>query len=199
MPIAKRSRHSGDKREEPPCYARDADRSGWPPVARRIGDSVSGLMSPMWRTGCGSAAPSQPASSSERCHFWAVSAEPEDLPLICPCGVAAGSASWCLCLAEGHRLTGSSGWNSARRLIGCPIRPKFPPGRWARVFKQVVGPLITKITCLRSHDPTVFHLVNDHVGVTVGGTPAFARGVRLAGSRTTAITSWPAPRSCATA
>ncbi|MGH7868844.1 MAG: hypothetical protein ACREP9_14735, partial [Candidatus Dormibacteraceae bacterium] len=25
-------------------------------------------------------------------------------------------------------------------------KPKFPLGRWARVFEQVIGPLITKIT-----------------------------------------------------
>jgi hypothetical protein len=33
-------------------------------------------------------------------------------------------------------------------------------------------PSIMEITCLRSHEPRPFHLVNAYVGVAAGGTPA---------------------------
>ncbi len=51
-------------------------------------------------------------------------------------------------------------------------RPKFPPSRWAHVFAQLVAPLITEITCLRSHELRLFLLVKAHVGSPPGGTTA---------------------------
>jgi hypothetical protein len=36
------------------------------------------------------------------------------------------------------------------------------------VFAQLVAPLITEITCLRSHDPELLHLVSAHVGSLPG-------------------------------
>ncbi len=51
-------------------------------------------------------------------------------------------------------------------------KPKFPPGRWAHVFSQLVAPLITEITCLRSHELRLFLLVKAHVGSPPGGTTA---------------------------
>ena len=42
--------------------------------------------------------------------------------------------------------------------------PKFPPSRLVDAFDQVVEPLITEITCLRSQEPTLFHLVKAYVG-----------------------------------
>ena len=61
--------------------------------------------------------------------------------------------------------------HEANQLLGKPAtKPKFPPNRWANVFAQLVGPLITEITCLRSHGLKVFHLVSAHVGSPPGGT-----------------------------
>jgi hypothetical protein len=51
-----------------------------------------------------------------------------------------------------------------------PAKPEFPPSRWAHVFAQLVAPLITEITCLRSHELKLFLLVKAHVGSPPGGT-----------------------------
>jgi hypothetical protein len=45
-----------------------------------------------------------------------------------------------------------------------------PQADGPNVFDQVVVPSIMEFTCLRSHEPGLFHLVNAHVGVTAGGT-----------------------------
>jgi len=37
-------------------------------------------------------------------------------------------------------------------------------------FDQVVEPLITEITCLRSHEVRLFHLVSAYIGPPPGGT-----------------------------
>ena len=37
-------------------------------------------------------------------------------------------------------------------------------------FDQVVEPLITEITCLRSHELRLFHLVSAYIGSPLGGT-----------------------------
>src|SRR6266567_3296903 len=50
--------------------------------------------------------------------------------------------------------------------------PKFPPSRLVEAFGQVVEPLITEITCLRSHEPRLFHLVSAYIGPPPGGTSA---------------------------
>jgi len=50
------------------------------------------------------------------------------------------------------------------------ISPKFPPSRLVDAFDQVVEPLITEITCLRSHEPRLFHLVSAYIGSPLGGT-----------------------------
>ena len=52
-----------------------------------------------------------------------------------------------------------------------PVSPKFPPNRLVDAFDQVVEPLITEITCLRSHELRLFHLVSAHIGSLPGGTP----------------------------
>jgi hypothetical protein len=39
-------------------------------------------------------------------------------------------------------------------------------------FDQVVEPLITEITCLRSHELRLFHLVSAYIGSLPGGTTA---------------------------
>ncbi len=54
--------------------------------------------------------------------------------------------------------------------LGATANPKFPPSMWTNVFAQLVGPLITEITCLRSHELKVFHLVSAHVGSPLGAT-----------------------------
>ncbi len=50
------------------------------------------------------------------------------------------------------------------------VNPKFPPSRSVGAFDQVVEPLITGFTCLRSHGLRLFHLVNAYVGSPPGGT-----------------------------
>jgi hypothetical protein len=40
----------------------------------------------------------------------------------------------------------------------------------ADAFDQVVEPLITEVTCLRSHGLRLFHLVNAYIGSPPGGT-----------------------------
>src|SRR5215831_846713 len=47
-------------------------------------------------------------------------------------------------------------------------KPKFPRSRPVGVFGQVVEPLITKVTCLRSHDLRLFRLVNAYAGSPPG-------------------------------
>src|SRR6266480_1713413 len=42
-------------------------------------------------------------------------------------------------------------------------KPKFPPSRLVDAFDQVVEPLITEITCLRSHELRLFHLVSAYI------------------------------------
>jgi hypothetical protein len=37
-------------------------------------------------------------------------------------------------------------------------------------FDQVVEPLITEVTCLRSHELSLFHLVSAYIGSPPGGT-----------------------------
>ncbi len=49
-------------------------------------------------------------------------------------------------------------------------RPKFPPSRWVHAYAQLVAPLITEITCLRSHELRLFLLVKAHMGSSPGGT-----------------------------
>jgi hypothetical protein len=46
---------------------------------------------------------------------------------------------------------------------GVLSRPKFPPSRLVDAFDQVVEPLITEITCLRSHELRLFHLVSVYI------------------------------------
>src|SRR5271157_4278144 len=48
-------------------------------------------------------------------------------------------------------------------------RPKFPPSRLVEAFDQVVEPLITEITCLRSHELRLFHLVQRIYRFATGG------------------------------
>ena len=50
------------------------------------------------------------------------------------------------------------------------VKPKFPQADLLDAFDQVVEPLITAITCLRSHELTLFHLVNAYAGSPSGGT-----------------------------
>src|SRR6266516_7260799 len=72
-----------------------------------------------------------------------------------------------------HVKVGSAPARAARRRVrvrdpedspgqgGCPpANPKFPPSRLVGAFDQVVEPLITEITCLRSHELRLFHLVS---------------------------------------
>jgi hypothetical protein len=47
-------------------------------------------------------------------------------------------------------------------------KPKFPPSRLVDAFNQVVEPLITEITCLRSHELRLFHLVSAYIGSLPG-------------------------------
>ena len=70
---------------------------------------------------------------------------------------------------------GSSPWASTS--------PNFPPSRLVDAFDQVVEPLIAEITCLRSHEPWLFYLVNAYVGSPPGEvrtsgavTPKLRRG-----------------------
>jgi hypothetical protein len=69
-------------------------------------------------------------------------------------------------------MIGNPNFQALARRIARPVRlvpnPKFPPSRWANMFAQLVGPLITEITCLRSHELKVFHLVSAHVGSPPG-------------------------------
>jgi hypothetical protein len=50
------------------------------------------------------------------------------------------------------------------------VRPKFPPSRLVDAFDQVVEPLITEITCLRSPELRLFHLVSVQIDSPPGGT-----------------------------
>jgi hypothetical protein len=50
------------------------------------------------------------------------------------------------------------------------VSPKFPPSRLVDAFDQVVEPLITEITCLRSHELRLFHLVSAYIASPPGGT-----------------------------
>ncbi|MGO9217767.1 MAG: peptide-methionine (S)-S-oxide reductase MsrA [Streptosporangiaceae bacterium] len=50
------------------------------------------------------------------------------------------------------------------------FNPKLPPSRLVDAFDQVVEPLITEITCLRSHERRLFHLVSAYIGAPLGGT-----------------------------
>src|SRR5439155_19776210 len=61
------------------------------------------------------------------------------------------------------RATTASGWS-------LQARPKFPPSRLVEAFGQVVEPLITEITCLRSHELRLFHLFSAYIGSPPGGT-----------------------------
>ena len=45
-----------------------------------------------------------------------------------------------------------------------PALDRSSPSRLVDAFDQVVEPLITEITCLRSQEPTLFHLVKAYVG-----------------------------------
>src|SRR6266536_811706 len=45
-----------------------------------------------------------------------------------------------------------------------------PPGRLVDAFDQVVEPLITEITCLRSHELRLFHLVSAYIDSPSGRT-----------------------------
>ena len=60
---------------------------------------------------------------------------------------------------------------SAARQAGCSGQlVEVPPKPIGHVFDQVVEPLITEITCLRSHELRLFHLVSAHIGSLPGGT-----------------------------
>ena len=64
----------------------------------------------------------------------------------------------------------------SRRTICCSrppsssVSPKFPLSRLVNAFDQVVEPLITEITCLRSQELRLFHLVNAYIGSAPVGT-----------------------------
>jgi hypothetical protein len=78
-------------------------------------------------------------------------------------------------MAVRARLTAwKSSWRTLTMLVPARVTPspKFPPSRWANVFAQLVAPLMTEITCLRSHGLRLFHLVSAHVGSLSGGTTA---------------------------
>src|SRR6266536_457900 len=82
-----------------------------------------------------------------------------------------------------HVKVGSAPARAARRRVrvrdpedspgqgGCPpANPKFPPSRLVGAFDQVVEPLITEITCLRSHELRLFHLVSAYFDSPSVGT-----------------------------
>src|SRR2546421_12858089 len=80
-----------------------------------------------------------------------------------------------------HGSTGR-GWKRSLR----PPRQSLPlpPSRLVEAFDQVVEPLITEITCLRSHELRLFHLVSAYIGSPPGelrASPDIPCGGRRAG------------------
>jgi hypothetical protein len=54
----------------------------------------------------------------------------------------------------------------------CWLDRSSPQADLVNAFDQVVEPLITEITCLRSHELRLFHLVSAFIGSPLGGTTA---------------------------
>jgi hypothetical protein len=71
---------------------------------------------------------------------------------------------------------GDSGLRSTSDLENRQLRSVGSLGRSSpqadlvNAFDQVVEPLITEITCLRSHELRLFHLVSAFIGSPLGGT-----------------------------
>ena len=65
------------------------------------------------------------------------------------------------------------GWSITVTSTAGLFYSEVPPSRLVDTFDQVVEPLITEITCLRSHELRLFHLVSAYIDSSPGGTTVY--------------------------